>query len=181
MASTTEPVSTTGPLGWQRQRAPAVGRWPRSLLTGTSVLLVALGLMVGGTQPLPARSQPQPAPAPLLATSCAVRVSFVIVERLKPGRVAEQATIDLQGGTVATLTVDERHPTARLVVAVAHSGRYTYTLRSAAVLNGNGTWYRYAGQGSGVIDVTASRTFVVAADPRHRVPSTKLLPEPWQG
>jgi hypothetical protein len=136
--------------------------------------------MVGGTRPLPTRSQPQPAPKPLLATSCATRVSFVIIERLKPGRVAEQATIDLLGRTIATLTVDERHPTARLVLTLAHSGRFTYTLRSAAVFNANGTRYRYTGRGRGEIDITANRTFVVSADPRHRVPSTKLLPEPWQ-
>jgi hypothetical protein len=181
MANTAETAGTTGPLGWQRQRAAAVGRLARSLLACTSVLLVALGPMVGGTRPLPARGQQRPAPTPLLATSCATRIPFIISERLKPGRVAEQATIDLQGEIVATLTVDERHPTARLVVTVARSGRYTYTLRSAAVFNVNGTRYRYTGRGSGEIDVTANRTFVVAADPRHRVPSTKLLPEPWQG
>jgi hypothetical protein len=105
MANTTETASTTGPLGWRWQRAPAVRRWARSLLTCTSVLLVALGPMVGGTRPLSARGQQRPAPTPLLATSCATRIPFIISERLKPGRVAEQATIDLQGKTTVTPSV----------------------------------------------------------------------------
>jgi hypothetical protein len=137
-------------------KIPRVTMAPRLLAGIAGIVFICLGIGIASVEKNPLLS---PGPSSIAARpDSASPCDFTIRDELDTGQASEQVTLQIDGKTVGTLTVNQQYPTAMLRWNVERPGQYSYYVDALAVFeDGN----EYSGVGQGMINVAQGKGFAL--------------------
>lgn len=136
-------------------KIPTVTMAPRLLAGIAGIVFIGLGIARVEKDP---SLRPEPSPIYVARSDSPSPCDFIIRDELDTAQTSEQVTIQIDGKTVGTLTVNQQYPAAMLRWNVERPGQYSYYVDALAVFeDGN----EYSGVGQGMINVAQGKRFAL--------------------